>query len=68
MATRVLLGTPLEGRLMVASSAWSRDSAVRTKAAGRRGSVAPSSLAPSEIEEWQFLLERRLVLFSEVFV
>ncbi|RKE43603.1 hypothetical protein C8J41_10643 [Sphingomonas sp. PP-CC-3G-468] len=53
---------------MVASSAWSRDSAVRTKAAGRRGSVAPSSLAPSEIEEWQFLLERRLVRFSEVFV
>lgn len=67
MATRVLLGTPLEGRLMVASSAWSSDGAVRTKAAGRRGPVAPSSLAPSVIGEWRFLLERRLVRFCEVF-
>jgi len=67
MAMRILLGTPLEGRLIVASSAWSRDETVRPKAAGRRGPLAPSSMAPSDIEGWRFLLERRLVKFCEAF-
>jgi hypothetical protein len=67
MATRVLLGTPLDGRPIVKGSAWSCDEAVRTEAAGRRGPLAPSSIAPSEIGEWRFLLERRLVSFREAF-
>lgn len=67
MATRMLLGTPLEERLIVASSAWSRDEAVHTDAHGRSGPLAPSSVASSGIGEWRFLLEQRLVRFREAF-
>jgi hypothetical protein len=49
MATRMLRGTPLEGRLIVASSAWSCEEAVRTDAHGRSGPLAPSGMAPSGI-------------------
>lgn len=65
IATRMLLGTPLEGRLIVASSARSSDEAVRTDAHGRCGPLAPSGIAPSGMGEWRVLLERRLVGFCE---
>ncbi|HXH14760.1 MAG TPA: hypothetical protein VNJ10_01355 [Sphingomonas sp.] len=67
MATRMLIGTPLEGRLIVAGSAWSCEEAVSTDAHGRSGPLAPSGMAASGIGEWRFLLERRLVRFCDVF-